>query len=164
MGMSVIILSADEKDAEQILKLQYLGYQSEAELYGDWAIEPLTQTLDSLRTELAEQHVLVARLGGELVGTVRGWADAAGIGHIGRLVVHPRMRRHGLGGRLLAAVEQHLLAEHGVTAFELFTGHRSLANLRLYTRHGYRESGVPEVNGRLRLVTLTKPVAAALAA
>ncbi|MEU6237997.1 GNAT family N-acetyltransferase, partial [Kitasatospora sp. NPDC047058] len=31
--MSVIISAADAGDAEQILKLQYLGYQSEAELY-----------------------------------------------------------------------------------------------------------------------------------
>ncbi|GAA0687553.1 GNAT family N-acetyltransferase [Kitasatospora atroaurantiaca] len=164
MGMSVIISVASEEDAEQILKLQYLGYQSEAELYGDWAIEPLTQTLDSLRAELAERHVLVARLGDEVVGTVRGRVDEHGTAKIGRLVVHPRMQRHGLGGRLLDAVERLLQSEYPVTSFELFTGHRSLGNLRLYARHGYQQRGVREVSRRLSIVTLEKPVHVPLAA
>lgn len=89
MGMSVIISPATEQDTEQILKLQYLGYQSEAELYGDWSIEPLTQTLENLREELAGRHVLVARLGDEVVGAVRGWVEEDGVGRISRLVVHP---------------------------------------------------------------------------
>ena len=49
MGMSVTISAATEQDAEQILKLQFLCYQSEAELYGNYRIEPLAQTLDSLK-------------------------------------------------------------------------------------------------------------------
>ncbi|MFE5583546.1 GNAT family N-acetyltransferase [Kitasatospora sp. NPDC056531] len=165
MGMSVIISAAAAEDAEQILKLQYLGYQPEAELYGDWAIEPLTQTLESLRAELAEQHVLVARLGDEVVGAVRGHVDAEGIGRIGRLVVHPRMQRHGLGGRLLDALER-TLADDGrpVTAYRLFTGHRSLGNLRLYARQGYRQTAVEQVSSRLSFVHLEKPVATPLAA
>ncbi|BFV55812.1 GNAT family N-acetyltransferase [Kitasatospora sp. CMC57] len=164
MGMSVNISVANAEDAEQILKLQYLGYQSEAELYGDWAIEPLTQTLESLRAELAERHVLVARLGEEIVGTVRGSVDRDGTAHVDRLVVHPRMQRHGLGGRLLEAVERRLVAEAPVASFELFTGHRSLGNLRLYARHGYRQTGVREVSRSLSIVTLTKRVAVAAAA
>ncbi|MEV7354674.1 GNAT family N-acetyltransferase [Kitasatospora sp. NPDC091276] len=165
MGMSVIISAADAEDAEQILKLQYLGYQPEAELYGDWAIEPLTQSLESLRAELSGQYVLVARLGDEVVGTIRGHVDAEGVGRIGRLVVHPRMQRHGLGGRLLDALERRL-AEDGrpVTSYRLFTGHRSLGNLRLYTRLGYRQSAVEQVTDRLSLVHLEKPVVVSLAA
>ncbi|MEV4558021.1 GNAT family N-acetyltransferase [Kitasatospora sp. NPDC049285] len=164
MGMSVIIAAARPDEAEQILKLQYLGYQSEAELYSDWTLDPLTQTLESLQVELAEHRVLVARLGDEVVGTVRGWVDEAGVGQIGRLVVHPRMQRHGLGRRLLAAMEA-LLTEDGASGgFELFTGHRSLGNLRLYQRLGYRETEVREVSRRLSIVTMAKPVAASLAA
>ncbi|MBB4945380.1 ribosomal protein S18 acetylase RimI-like enzyme [Kitasatospora gansuensis] len=162
--MSVNISVANEEDAEQILKLQYLGYQSEAELYGDWAIEPLTQTLENLRTELTERHVLVARLGEEIVGTVRGSVDQDGTAHVHRLVVHPRMQRHGLGGRLLDAVERQLSAEAPVSSFELFTGHRSLGNLRLYARHGYRQTEVREISRSLSIVTLTKRVAVAAAA
>ncbi|GAB7186127.1 GNAT family N-acetyltransferase [Kitasatospora sp. Ki12] len=164
MGMSVIISAAAAEDAEQILKLQYLGYQPEAELYGDWAIEPLTQSLESLRAELTEQHFLVARLGDEVVGTVRGHVGADGVGRIGRLVVHPRMQRHGLGGRLLDALERRLVEDGRVSAFRLFTGHRSLGNLRLYARQGYRQTRVEQVNNRLSFVHLEKPVSTPLAA
>ena len=62
MGMSVTIDKAEERDAEQILKLQYLCYQPEAELYGDYSIEPLTQPLAALRAEVREGCVLVTRL------------------------------------------------------------------------------------------------------
>ncbi|MFE7594182.1 GNAT family N-acetyltransferase [Kitasatospora sp. NPDC057512] len=164
MGMSVIISAAEAEDAEQILKLQYLGYQPEAELYGDWAIEPLTQSLESLRAELSEQHFLVARLGDEVVGTVRGHVGADGVGRIGRLVVHPRMQRHGLGGRLLDALERRLAQDGQVSAYRLFTGHRSLGNLRLYARQGYRQTRVEQVSTRLSFVHLEKPAAAPLAA
>ncbi|MEU4114647.1 GNAT family N-acetyltransferase [Kitasatospora sp. NPDC028055] len=163
MGMSVIISAAAAEDAEQILKLQYLGYQPEAELYGDWAIEPLTQSLESLRAELTEQHVLVARLGDEVVGVVRGHVDAEGIGRIGRLVVHPRMQRHGLGGRLLDALERRMAEDaRPVTAYRLFTGHRSLGNLRLYARQGYRQTAVEQVTSRLSFVHLEKSAATPL--
>ncbi|MFD4660518.1 GNAT family N-acetyltransferase [Kitasatospora sp. NPDC058444] len=164
MGMSVIISAADVEDAEQILKLQYLGYQSEAELYGDWAMEPLTQSLESLRAELSEQHFLVARLGGEVVGTVRGHVGADGVGRIGRLVVHPRMQRHGLGGRLMDALERRMAQDGPVSVYRLFTGHRSLGNLRLYARQGYRQTRVEQISSRLSFVHLEKPAAAPLAA
>lgn len=166
MGMSVTTSIATEDDAERILKLQYLCYQSEAELYGDWAIEPLTQSLESLRTELKERHVLVARLGDEVVGSVRGWVDTDGVGRIGRLCVHPRMQRHGLGTRLVHGMEQRLAeGERPVTAYRLFTGHRSLGNLRLYERLGYRRTEVEEVSTKLSFIAMEKhvPVLAATA-
>ncbi|MCX2970324.1 MULTISPECIES: GNAT family N-acetyltransferase [Streptomyces] len=160
MGMSVTISAATGQDTEQILKLQYLCYQSEAELYRDWSIEPLTQTLDALRAELEGGCVLVARLGEEVVGSVRGQVDAAGTGHINKLVVHPRLQRHGLGGRLLAALETRLAQEQGAQRFRLCTGHRSEGNLRLYRRCGYVASGTERVSPKLSVITLEKAAVA----
>jgi ribosomal protein S18 acetylase RimI-like enzyme len=157
MGMSVTISTAADDDAEKILKLQYLCYQREAELYGDYSIEPLTQTLDGLRDELAKGCVLVARLGEEVVGSVRGTVDDVGTARIAKLIVHPRMQRHGLGGRLLRAIEERLAAEREAKRFRLFTGHRSEGNLRLYRRLGYAQIGTEQVSRRLSLVTLEKP-------
>ncbi|HEY8984206.1 MAG TPA: GNAT family N-acetyltransferase, partial [Streptomyces sp.] len=72
MGMSVTISGATEQDAEQIFRLQYLCFQSEAALYGNYRIDPLVQSLDSVRKELTTDCVFVARLGDEVVGSVRG--------------------------------------------------------------------------------------------
>lgn len=159
MGMSVTISTASEEDAENILKLQYLCYQREAELYGDYGIEPLTQSLDALRAELGEGCVLVARLGSEIVGSVRGTVDDDGTARIGKLIVHPRMQRHGLGGRLLGAIEALLAAEREAKRFRLFAGHLSEGNLRLYRRLGYAQTGTEQVDQRLRVVTLEKTAA-----
>ncbi|MFC9424977.1 GNAT family N-acetyltransferase [Streptomyces sp. NPDC056987] len=156
MGMSVTISAARAQDAEQILKLQYLCYQNEAELYGDYTIEPLTQTLDDLRAELDSGHGLVARLGDEVVASVRGSVDETGTARIAKLIVHPRLRRHGLGGRLLDAIEVHFTAEPAARRFQLFTGHRSEGNLRLYRSRGYAPVATEQVGPRLRLVTLEK--------
>ncbi|WP_128378344.1 GNAT family N-acetyltransferase [Streptomyces cavernae] len=156
MGMSVTISAATERDAEQILKLQFLCYQSEAELYGDYSIEPLTQPLDSLKGELESGTVLVARLGAEVVASVRGAVDADGTARIDKLIVHPRMQGHGLGGRLLAAIEERLRTEGAAKRFQLFTGHRSEHNLRLYRKHGYATVSSERVHDRLTLVTMAK--------
>jgi hypothetical protein len=43
--MEPIILPARVREAEAILKLQYLCYQTEAALYDDSTIAPLTQSL-----------------------------------------------------------------------------------------------------------------------
>ncbi|MET9555994.1 GNAT family N-acetyltransferase [Streptomyces sp. NPDC006645] len=159
MGMSVTISAASAQDAEHILKLQYLCYQSEAELYGDYTIEPLTQTLDDLKDEIARGHALVARLGGEVVASVRGAIDSEGTARIGKLIVHPRMRHHGLGGRLLDAIEGSFAGAEAAKRFQLFTGHRSEGNLRLYRSKGYAPVASEPTGPGLTLVTLEKEAA-----
>ncbi|WP_405784333.1 GNAT family N-acetyltransferase [Streptomyces sp. NBC_00859] len=160
MGMSVTISAATAQDAEQILKLQYLCYQGEAELYGDYSIEPLTQTLDALRAELVGGHVLVARLGGEVVASVRGGVDASGTARIAKLIVHPRMRRHGIGGRLLTAIEAEFASDPAARRFRLFTGHRGDGSLRLYRSHGYVPVSTEQTGGAVTVVTLEKEAGA----
>ncbi|WP_069814137.1 GNAT family N-acetyltransferase [Streptomyces sp. TP-A0874] len=156
MGMSVTISAATDDDAEQILKLQYLCFQPEAELYGDYAIEPLTQSLADLRAELSRSRVLVARLGAEVVGSVRGAVDADGTASLAALIVHPRMQRHGLGRRLLTAIEQQMAVESEAKRYRLLTGHRSEGLMRLYRRCGYAPVGTEQVSRVLSVVTLEK--------
>ncbi|PZT74073.1 GNAT family N-acetyltransferase [Streptomyces sp. AC1-42T] len=156
MGMSVTISAAGAQDAEEILKLQYLCFQSEAELYGNYRIDPLIQTLDSLRTEIADHLVYVARLGDEVVGSVRGTIDEEGTGRIGRLCVHPRLRGHGFGARLLRAAEAGLAEERSATRFRLHTGHRSEGNLRLYRRAGYAPVGNATGSDGVMMILLEK--------
>ncbi|MFD5271140.1 GNAT family N-acetyltransferase [Streptomyces sp. NPDC058335] len=157
MGMSVTISVATEQDAEQIFRLQYLCFQGEAALYGNYRIAPLVQTLDSVRQELASDCVYVARLGEEVVGSVRGTITEDGAASIGRLCVHPRLQGHGIGARLLRAAESALAGERGATKFRLFTGHRSEGNLRLYRRVGYRTVGTSQGSDGVPMIVLEKP-------
>ncbi|MFG2880920.1 GNAT family N-acetyltransferase [Streptomyces sp. NPDC048297] len=157
MGMSVTIAVATGQDAEQIFRLQYLCFQSEAALYGNYRIDPLVQDLDAVRQEVAADCVFVARLGDEVVGSVRGKVTEDGAAAIGKLCVHPRLQGHGIGARLLRAVEAELAQERGATRFRLFTGHRSEGNLRLYRRVGYQAVGRSTGADGVELIILEKP-------
>ncbi|GGQ86244.1 GNAT family N-acetyltransferase [Streptomyces asoensis] len=157
MGMSVTISVATEQDAEQIFRLQYLCFQSEAALYANYRIAPLVQSLDSVRQELATDCVYVARLGDEVVGSVRGNLTEDGAAAIGKLCVHPRLQGHGIGARLLRAAEAALAEERGAKKFRLFTGHRSEGNLRLYRRVGYETVGTSQGADGVPMIVLEKP-------
>ncbi len=146
------IARAQVDDAEAILELQRLAYQSEARLYDDRALPPLVQTLDSLRAEFTGSVVLKASDGARIVGSVRAHeADAAC--HIGRLVVTPDLQGQGLGTGLMRAIEAEFPA---ATRFEVFTGSRSEANIRLYERLGYRRSREQVMSPTVTLVFLEK--------
>jgi ribosomal protein S18 acetylase RimI-like enzyme len=156
MGMSVTISAAAEQDAEQIFRLQYLCFQSEAALYGNYRIDPLVQSLDSVREEVTADCVFVARLGDEVVGSVRGRVTEDGSAAIGKLCVHPRLQGHGIGARLLRAAESALAEERGAKKFRLFTGHRSEGNLRLYRRVGYETVGTSKGADGVEMIVLEK--------
>jgi len=128
-----IITSAKIEDAEAILGLQKRAYESEAKLYNDWNIPPLTQSLDSLRAEILAGGVLKYSQGGAIVGSVRAVLQD-GKCEIGRLIVAPEFQGQGIGSALLAAIEARFPQAR---SFELFTGSRSEGNIRLYRRHGY---------------------------
>ncbi|MBC9725588.1 GNAT family N-acetyltransferase [Streptomyces sp. TRM68367] len=156
MGMSVTISAAAEQDAEQIFKLQYLCFQSEAALYGNYRIDPLVQSLDSVRAEVVNDCVFVARLGDEVVGSVRGRITDDGAASIGKLCVHPRLQGHGIGARLLRAAESALAEERGAKKFRLHTGHRSEGSLRLYRKVGYETVGTAEGSDGVPMIVLEK--------
>jgi hypothetical protein len=52
--MNTIIERASVEDAQEILALQRLAYQSEAEIYDDYSIPPLTQTLEAIRADFED--------------------------------------------------------------------------------------------------------------
>ena len=105
-----------------------------------------------MEQDIHAQTVLVARVGEEIVGSVRA-RMADGTCQVGRLAVHPRLRRRGLGARLMGEIEARFPEAE---RYGLFTGHLSEGNLRLYRRLGYAETREEVVSPRLRLVHLQK--------
>jgi len=148
-------LRLDVDDAGEILTLQRAAYVTEARAHGDLTMPPLTQTLDQLRAELADPQVTAwgIREHGRLVASVRVCQADRATAEVGRLVVAPDRQGSGLGTALLLAAEARLQA--GVTVIRLFTGEHSDANLRLYQRLGYRETGRTPA-GSYSLVHLAK--------
>jgi phosphoribosylanthranilate isomerase len=139
-------------DLGDILALQKLAYRSEAELYGDFSIPPLTQTPAEIRSEFGSLRFLKATANGRLVGSVRA-DNRDGTCRIGRLIVHPEWQNRGIGGRLLRGAEE-MFPE--ADRFELYTGERSERNLHLYQKAGYREFKRQALNERITLIYLEK--------
>ncbi len=153
-GLGTIkIERATLEDAAAILALQKHAYQSEAEIYNDFSIQPLLQTLEELVAEFQSHDIFkVAPEKDNLVGSVRSRIMGATC-CIGKLIVHPAHQNRGIGQALMAYVERHnCTAER----FELFTGSRSARNLYLYEKIGYREYKREKVNERLTIIFLEK--------
>jgi RimJ/RimL family protein N-acetyltransferase len=146
------ILLADISDAAEILSLQRLAYQSEAVIYDDWSIPPLTQTLDEIRNEFTLKTFLKVCDSGRLIGSVRA-SNIDETCEIGKLIVHPEFQHKGVGTCLMTAIE----AEFPSTGrFELFTGSRSEGNIRLYERLGYRIIRTDRLSPQVELVFMEK--------
>jgi ribosomal protein S18 acetylase RimI-like enzyme len=132
--MTAEILEATIDDAPEILSLQKLAYLSEAKIYNDFEISPLTQTLEELEADFGCKTIFKAVRGGCIVGSVNGFMKN-GCCHIGRLMVHPDCQGRGIGTRLMAAIENRFVVD--ALSWELFTGELSSRNIRLYERLGY---------------------------
>lgn len=128
------LFKATVKDAAEILALQKLCFQSEAEYYNNWNLPPLLQSLDSLQNEFANSVILKAVIDNRIIGSVRSMAENDCC-KIARLIVHPDYQKQGIGSNLLSKIES---LNANAKVFELFTGIKSFRNMRLYEKHGYK--------------------------
>ena len=131
----LLIEKASETDLADILNLQKLAYQTEADRYNDPDIPPMKQTIEEIRKEFADQHFLKASINDRIIGSVR-LACKDGTGFIGKLIVHPDFQKLGVGRRLMTEIE---ILSTEMQRFELFTGHESTGPLSLYASMGYLE-------------------------
>lgn len=147
-----MITEALREDLEEILALQKLAYRSEAEICGDFAIPPLTQTLEEIGQDFADQAILKKQAGGKIVGSVRAY-EKQGVCYIGRVIVHPDYQNRGIGKELMKSIEQRF---SGCGKYSLFTGSLSKRNLYFYGSQGYHPVREEKVNDKLTIVYLEK--------
>ena len=146
----LVITQAQPADAGQILTLQRAAFLSEAQWNGSLDLPPLTETLPELVTALGEELVLVARLRGRVVASVRGAVRPGGRWYVGRLAVVPDLQGQGIGTRMMDVIES--LAPPETEAISLVTGAGSMLNHSFFRARGYvqtersvDDTGVPVV-------------------
>ncbi|MFE3454492.1 GNAT family N-acetyltransferase [Nonomuraea sp. NPDC059194] len=147
-----MIARAVAQDAGEILTVQRAAYVTEAQLYGDPFIPPLVESADQVRRAIASALVLKATDGDRIVGAVRGQLAGATC-LVGRLMVAPDAQGRGIGTALLEALHEQVAEAR---AFDLFTGHLSEDNLRLYRRLGYKETHRERMDDHLTLVHMRR--------
>jgi len=129
-----LIMKADQDDVAEILALQKVAYQSEAELYGDESLPALQQTMEEMQADFNRMIFLKAVVNGKIIGAVRGYAEENSA-HISRVIVHPYFRGRGIAARMVTDIENNFPK---VGRFEAFTGHKSKRNIRAFGKLGYR--------------------------
>jgi len=146
------IARAEAEDAAEILDLQKLAYRSEAQLYDDWTLPPLTQTLESYaRRDFAR--------GGAQGGArradrrLRARARERRRLPVGRLVVRPQLQGRGIGTQLMEQIEREFPQTRRLSCF---TGARSAGNIRLYERLGYVRAREKVLSPAITLVFMEK--------
>ncbi len=138
-----MIKRAEYNDLQEILALQYLAYQSEAELFGSKDIPPLKQTLDEVIEEFNNGIILkLTDENGSIIGSVRA-TEKNGTVYIGC---------KGYGTKLLSEIENCYPDKR----FELFTSTRSVDNIRLYEKVGYKIFDRKPVDDELVFVYMEK--------
>lgn len=148
----MIIEKAEKKDLQIILNLQYLAYQSEARLFNNPNIPPLSQTLAEVENEYQKGIVLKAvDENNEIIGSVRACCDQGTV-YIGKLMVHPKMQGQGIGTQLLLAMEN----EFPKHRYELFTSSKSKKNMELYEKLGYKAFCEKQMNDELKFIYFEK--------
>jgi ribosomal protein S18 acetylase RimI-like enzyme len=141
-------------DAEEILSLQKLAYRSEAEIYNDFNIPPLVQTLESIEKDFENQYFLKAVMDGKIIGSVRAYTKE-GTCYIGRLIVHPDFQNRGIGTDLMNEIERIF---NTCRRFELFTGDKSERNLYFYQKLGYKIFKKAKITDQTMIVYLEKKI------
>jgi len=131
------ILKATYNDLKEILLLQKLAFQTEAEAHGNYDIEPLKQTYESICEDFKTYTFLKITLNDRIIASVKSKINEGTV-WVGKLIVSPNFRRKGLGKQLLNEVEK-LYPE--ARRFQLFTAASSIHNIRLYESVGYKVIG-----------------------
>ena len=146
------VVRAEKEDLKEILDLQYLAYQSEAALFGNKDIPPLKETLPELEEEFKNGIVLkMVSEDGRIIGSVRSYAKDKTV-YIGKLMVHPDFRGKGYGSKLLREIECYYADKR----YELFTSTKSVDNIRLYEKLGYKIFNEKKITDELVFVYMEK--------
>ncbi len=146
------ITVAHRKDAGEILALQKLAFVSEAVTSQNFNIPPLLQTLEEMVNDFEEYTFLKMVENGKIIGSVKALVKEKTC-YIGRLIVHPDYQNQGFGTCLMKKIESMFV---GCSRFELYTGEKSVQNIRFYQNLGYRIFKVQKISEQLSLLYLEK--------
>jgi ribosomal protein S18 acetylase RimI-like enzyme len=130
---NIKITFAEKTDLPEILAIQRLAFEEQCEIYGNYHIPPMVETVDEALREFENKLFLKAICNSEIVGSVRAYKKENTC-YIERLSVAPRYQGNGIGSVLMLEIEKRFADTH---IFKLFTGEKSDKNIRIYEKIGY---------------------------
>lgn len=124
-------------DAEQIkcvTKKAFIAYARDIRKEGH--VDALNETLEDIRSDIANKHVYICLLDGETAGAVRFEILNDGVAYLSRLAIDPDIQSIGIGGLLLEKAHQEC-SKLGVRAVTLHTASKKRSSVAFYLKNGY---------------------------
>jgi predicted N-acetyltransferase YhbS len=147
----VHIRPATELDFPALLQVQREAFGEYTGIYtlSGWT----TETLESLKEDAKEKHIVLAEAEGEIVGSVRCWT-VAGVCVIRLLSVSPAHQSRGVGKALIREIERATTDAHKFYACTML---RTARNIQFFLDLGYKaESLLPNHYDHLDLICFAK--------
>ena len=147
-------MSHEHKEvAEELVTLQLLAYQIEAELINFYEIPPLNDTIEKIQQsgETFYGHYLNEKLSGVI--SIKLDKDVM---DIHRLMVHPAQFRKGIAQQLLDFVES--ICDERLNTLIVSTGSKNLPALHFYEKNGFYNVGETKVTKGLFITSFEKTV------
>jgi predicted N-acetyltransferase YhbS len=140
-----------EHDFQAVLQVQQAAFGEYANVYevSAWTKE----TVESLKQDTQDKHLLVAEVEGEIVGSVRFWT-VAGVCVIRLLSVSPTYQSRGVGKALMQEIERVTADAHKFYACTML---RTARNIHFFLNLGYKsETVLPNHYHHLDLICFAK--------
>jgi GNAT superfamily N-acetyltransferase len=149
---NIQIENASIDDADTILKIQKAAFFDQANIYNNYELPPLTQSLESIKSEFYAKTFLKVLFKGQIIASVRFDVND-GYVNIDRMVVEPKHQNQGIGKALLKEIESRV---PNAIAYQLFTGNKSVRNINLYNKMGYQIIRNETTNQGIKLLHMAK--------
>ncbi len=133
----ILLVKATEQDGPEVLEITKRAFDLYAkEIRKRESVAALYETLDDVLADIRNKNVYVARIDGEMVGSVRFEILTEGIAYLSRFSVDPEAQNLGLGGLLLEKVRIECLSM-GIRAITLHTASKMRSTVAFYLKNGY---------------------------
>jgi N-acetylglutamate synthase-like GNAT family acetyltransferase len=136
MTSSVDVRLAVPSDTEGIADVLLEAFGEYREDYTPEAFEIVTPSADEVAKRFAEGPQWVAEINGEILGTVSVTTEPEGL-YVRSMAVRPDSQGHGIGHKLMDAVNDHADASEHERIF-LYTTYFVPGAKEFYGSHGYR--------------------------
>jgi ribosomal protein S18 acetylase RimI-like enzyme len=137
----VVVREARRAEVEAIHRVMVAAFRGlQGRGYGHRAIQAVIVLPGEVGRRMAQGgHVLVADVGGQIVGTATGLEEHESL-HVCSLAVHPDHQGRGIARRLIEALE-HIARQRGCRKLWLQTAWAMTEAIALYRQLGYLQEG-----------------------
>jgi predicted N-acetyltransferase YhbS len=148
--MEILISKANESDITAIHAITIAAFEKYSALLGlHHTVKALSESVDTIKTELYTKNILVAKQGDRVIGSIRYHYPSPDVAYISRFGVDVNIHNSGVGKLLLDAVSTYA-EKDGASVIVLHTASKMTSLVRMYYGKGYYIHSTEVTKGYIR--------------